>query len=62
MENNKLKNSGISKETTTSQNNNYESEKYESRNYENVNFKILKNFVENVNKQNYITKSKRGKH
>jgi len=58
MENNKSKNSGKFEESSTSQNNNYESEEQEIQDYENDDFNFLKDFEENVNKQNNIPKSK----
>ncbi|KAG4084911.1 hypothetical protein H8356DRAFT_1341546 [Neocallimastix lanati (nom. inval.)] len=59
METDKSKNSGKSKESSTSQNYNYESEEHEIQDYENDDFNFLKDFEENVNKQNNISKSKR---
>jgi len=59
METNKSKNSGKSKESSTSQNYNYESEEQEIQDYENDDFNFLKDFEENVNKQNNISKSRR---
>jgi len=56
--NNKSRNSGKFEEPSTSQNNNYESEEQEIQDYEN-DFNFLKDFEENVNKQNNIPKSKR---
>jgi len=50
MENSKSKNSGESKESSTSQNYYYESEEQEIQDYENDDFNFLKDFEENVNK------------
>ena len=58
METDKSKNSEKSNESSTSQNYNYESEEHEIQDYENDDFNFLKDFEENVNKQNNIPKSK----